>query len=97
MKKIFISIFMMMSLCSGLTEAGERSLFMPQGEDGKTALHSASENGRVDVVNCLLKVGARIDIQNNDDNTALDLARENGYQEIVELLVAAEARANATQ
>ena len=46
-------------------------------QDGNTALMKASKNGRIQVVELLLRKGAQINFKNKDGKSALDLATEN--------------------
>ena len=44
---------------------------IPYRQDGFTALMIASQNGRVEVVNTLLQLGARVDLQRKVNSCAL--------------------------
>ena len=46
---------------------------------GKTALHEAAENGRLEAVQYLLQRGASVDVPNKYKNTALHDAAANGH------------------
>ena len=77
-----------------------------QGEDincrdhrGMTALMIAAENGRVQIVQLLVKEGANLDFtseQMRSGYTALMIAVVEGHQEIVKLLIDAGADLNLT-
>jgi ankyrin repeat protein len=67
-----------------------------KNEDGKTALHLAAAEGKVEVVNTLLAAGADKDIQDKKGNTPLHEAAENGHYGVVKLLVAGGADIRAT-
>ena len=54
--------------------------------DGSTAVHYAANDGRLDVVQTLLQLGARGDFVNTDGLTALDLARYNGHEDVATFL-----------
>lgn len=63
--------------------------------DGPTLLMFAAQEGNVDIVNILLKYGAKVNIviQNQGHNsTALTYARSNGHEEVVSLLKQSGAR-----
>ena len=62
---------------------------MNQG--GITALHWASDKGRLDVVRELLKAGANVNAVDEDDWTALHLASNNGHLDVVRELLRAGA------
>ncbi|XP_065907234.1 uncharacterized protein [Dysidea avara] len=53
---------------------------------GWTALHRASANGKVEVVNNLLSSGANILATTHHNNTPLDLAKANKHHQVVQLL-----------
>ena len=54
---------------------------------GWTALMGASMNGRLDIVENLIKQGADVNIKNSNRETALILASRCGYLEIVKCLI----------
>lgn len=60
-----------------------------QSVTGRTALHEASSNGCLNIVELLLPhmSKAECDVQDNDGCTALHLASSNGHPEIVHLLL----------
>jgi ankyrin repeat protein len=62
---------------------------------GATALHGASEDGHVDVVEYLISVGCNIHARNKHKGTPLLLAAEKGHLDIVKALVEAGADVNA--
>ena len=51
-----------------------------------TPLHVASAAGHVEIVQMLLKKGARPHVRDNNGRTALDLARAGGHDEVARLL-----------
>ena len=53
---------------------------------GSTALHIASQKGRLDIVRLLLEAGSDRDAQTQDGATALDIAAENGHLDVAEFL-----------
>ncbi len=55
-------------------------------EDGKTALHIASEAGQYEVVSFLIDSGADKTILDNDGRDALNYAKLSGYKKIIDLL-----------
>ena len=57
---------------------------------GNTALISAAQNGRVEVVQFLLEAGADKDLKERSGKTALMCAAERGRAAIVQLLEASE-------
>ncbi|CAH1249880.1 LRRIQ4 [Branchiostoma lanceolatum] len=67
-------------------------------DDGRTALHSAAQNGHTGTVQALLKAGATVDartMQHIGNRTPLHLAAENGHTGPVQALLAAGADINA--
>jgi hypothetical protein len=57
-----------------------------QSQTGRTPLHWASFNGRLEVVRLLLEHGADVEAKNNDGKTALQEAADRRRNEVVELL-----------
>jgi len=55
-------------------------------EDGKTALHIASESGQYEIVSFLLDSGADTTILDDDGRDALNYAKLSGYKKIIILL-----------
>lgn len=55
--------------------------------EGDAALHLASRNGHLEVVEFLLSMGAEVNLQNNFSCTPLSLAVSHGHLEIVKLLI----------
>ncbi|KAH9981713.1 ankyrin repeat-containing domain protein, partial [Russula compacta] len=55
--------------------------------EGKLSLHTASQEGEVDIVKMLLDQGADINAQNPDYDTPLGLAAAKGNLEVVRLLI----------
>ena len=53
---------------------------------GRTALHRAAYNGKIQVVEALLNAGADKAVKDIDGETALDLAQRNNHPAIVKLL-----------
>ena len=51
------------------------------------ALHRAASNGHENVVECLLKAGAKIDLRISNSDTPLYLAVSNGHERVVKLLL----------
>jgi serine/threonine-protein phosphatase 6 regulatory ankyrin repeat subunit B len=67
-----------------------------ENEKGYTPLMLASENGREDIAEFLIKKGADINTKSlKDGQTALILASENSHIEIVKMLIKAGADVNA--
>ena len=65
--------------------------------DGMTALHWASERGHGDVVEVLLKAGARVDVETRvGAYTPLHVASRRGHSTVVKALLAAGADPDAT-
>jgi ankyrin repeat protein len=61
----------------------------------QTALHVAADNGRADVVDHLVGVGANVEAKSNLGETPLHLAAENGSFEVVARLVEAGCAVDA--
>ena len=59
--------------------------------NGDTALHLASQHGRLDVVMALVSNGANVDLQDKEGQTALHLACQMGHDTIVKALLVFEA------
>ncbi len=55
-------------------------------QDGKTALHIASEEGKLEIVSFLLNLGASKDLLDHDGRTALNYAKLSGNKALIELL-----------
>ena len=68
------------------------------GEQGKTALMTAAENGDTEVVSLLLNNGADVNAQDNDNwgGTALMLAVIGGHADVVNALLENGADVSAT-
>eukprot|EP01119_Soliformovum_irregulare_P025643 TRINITY_DN9559_c0_g1_i1.p1 TRINITY_DN9559_c0_g1~~TRINITY_DN9559_c0_g1_i1.p1 ORF type:complete len:507 (+),score=134.35 TRINITY_DN9559_c0_g1_i1:89-1522(+) len=60
--------------------------------DGRTALHVACSEGRIEVVNLLISYKAQLEIKDRWGNTALDDAERGHFQEIVDILISAGAQ-----
>lgn len=60
---------------------------------GYTALHSAAQNGRMEIIDLLLDRGADPDLAADDGRRAVDFAREKGHPRVVEHLSARGAAA----
>jgi ankyrin repeat protein len=65
-------------------------------ESTETPLHFAAKNGDIQIVDMLLKRGARINAKNYDGHTPLHIAITHNKMEITELLVNQGAAVNAT-
>jgi ankyrin repeat protein len=63
---------------------------------GKTVMHLAAENGRLDVVKALLKKTSSINLRDSAGRSALHLAAENGHPKMVELLLHENVDINLT-
>ncbi|KAJ9442327.1 hypothetical protein DIPPA_19608 [Diplonema papillatum] len=63
--------------------------------DGRTALHTTSENGHSEVVKELIAAGANVDVQNKNGATALWIASQNGHSAVVKEFIAAGASVDA--
>lgn len=62
--------------------------------EGRAALHAASENNREDVVRFLLEKGANVNIQDSAGNTPLLYASRYGHEGIARILIDAGANVN---
>ena len=49
------------------------------GKYGRTALHEAAQNGRLEAVQYLLRRGATVDVPSNSKDTALHIAAYSGH------------------
>jgi uncharacterized protein len=65
--------------------------------DGATALHWAAYHDKAEIVESLLKAGAKADLKNRYGITPLLIGCQNGHESIVRALLAAGANANASQ
>ena len=54
---------------------------------GVTPLHSAAQNGNLDMLILLLEAGAQVNVRMEGGKLPADLAREKGFVEIAEALV----------
>ena len=82
--------------CSKETETESVRILLEKGADTNrqakdkygeyTALMWASLRNYKNIVEMLLKAGARIDMKNADGSTAIDLARRYGHPEIAEYI-----------
>ena len=66
--------------------------FLKEGDNGWTALMSATAEGHVEVVRILLERGAEINAQTDSGVTALKIAQDKGRKDIVDLLKANGAK-----
>ena len=73
-----------LSIANLLLQAGATVDAVNNG--GRTALHYAADNGKIQVVEALLNAGADKAVKGNDGMTALDEAQEEGHPAIVKLL-----------
>uniref|UniRef100_A0ACD5WRG8 Uncharacterized protein n=1 Tax=Avena sativa TaxID=4498 RepID=A0ACD5WRG8_AVESA len=62
---------------------------------GRTALHMASANGHLDVVEYLIQNGANVNSTNLEKNTPLHWACLNGHIEVIRALICAGATVSA--
>lgn len=63
-------------------------------ESGNSFLALASHFGKIDSVDCLIKIGANVNLQNQDGNSPLILATERGFNDVANMLLAAGASLN---
>ncbi|CCD15412.1 unnamed protein product [Trypanosoma congolense IL3000] len=75
--------------------SGSPSFVNVQDEQGRTALHAAAANGRMDMLEILLSYGPTPDATNNEGNTALHFAALNNQVEAARLLLKNGWRASA--
>ncbi|KAF2498691.1 ankyrin, partial [Lophium mytilinum] len=61
---------------------------------GSTPMMLAAEQGNQEVVECLLREGARLDIASRDGKNVLDYASHAGYTTIADLLIRNGAQVN---
>jgi hypothetical protein len=79
--------------CIAYNETKDFILFLSSGanmniknrSNGNTPLHIASEEGKTEVVDILLKINVDIKVKNSDGKSPIDIAREMGHMEIVDL------------
>lgn len=64
-----------------------QSIINKKNQTGSTALHYASQNGNVPLVQMLLSAGARADIPNADGETALHRVLTNPHHDVFRLLL----------
>lgn len=57
-----------------------------QDREGRTALMLASDMGRLDMVDALLKMGADVSLKDNNGHSAFDYAQKNQYSTVAEAL-----------
>lgn len=76
-------------------ELGKTADISAYNNRGKTALHLASEGNHINVVQILLKHGAKADAISDGGWTPLHNAAQNGWTEVVALLLAANANVNS--
>lgn len=62
-----------------------------RNQDGRTAAHIAAERGFTDILDVLLKAGAKIDLRDRKGKTPLILAIQGGFEDAVGTLVDAGA------
>uniref|UniRef100_A0A0D9X2F9 Uncharacterized protein n=1 Tax=Leersia perrieri TaxID=77586 RepID=A0A0D9X2F9_9ORYZ len=62
---------------------------------GRTALHMASANGHLAVVEYLIQNGANVNAKNSENNTPLHWACLNGHIEVIKALICAGASVSA--
>jgi len=60
---------------------------LPPAQTGDTALHLASNKGRLDMVQLMIEHGAKLDVQNKLGQTALHCAAGYGTVPLVKLLL----------
>jgi ankyrin repeat protein len=58
-----------------------------KGDEGKTALHRAAEDGNLDEVKSLIEKGADVHVKDNDDKTALHYAVEYENMDVIKYFV----------
>lgn len=64
-------------------------------QNGQTALHFASMNGKVDIISILIARGAKVDAQDDQGVTPLMLAAKDGQLDAVKALLAQGAKPDA--
>ena len=72
------------------------NLDVPNVVGGWTALHSASSQGHVEMVQLLVSAGARVEVEDREGWTALHYSSDLGCLEVVQILVEAGANVNST-
>jgi ankyrin repeat protein len=68
---------------------------LPIGYEGRTLLHAASADGRVDVAQWLLNIGVDANAQDDGHRTPLHFAAANGHPELVQILLGHSVDVNA--
>ena len=63
-------------------------------DDGWTALHSAAQNGHLEVTQYLISQGAEVNQGDNDGVTALHSAAQNGHLDTTQYLISQGAEVN---
>lgn len=60
-------------------------------EEGMTSLHWAADRGNIDMLECLISLGADINFQDSEGQTALHYASSCGHVKVVEILLSHQA------
>ena len=65
-----------------------------EDDEQNTALHVASTNGHLNIVNALINAGANVNLTNSDNETPLFIAVANDHLDIVNILIRTNANVN---
>ena len=65
--------------------------------DGRSGIHFAARNGKVDIVKVLLQNGANVNAVDREKITALHQAAQDGHAEVAKVLLENGADVNAVE